>query len=83
MVLFLCKKTINTALTGKLTTSGFIQIVFSSLCFAANTYKLNNSRVAMQQQYACIVMDNGPLRTQICIAIENYMYIIIKEFHNF
>ena len=37
----------------------------------------------MQQQYACILMDNGPLRTKICIAIENYMYIIIRKFRKF
>ena len=38
---------------------------------------------AIQQQYACILMDNGPLRTKNCIAIESYMYIIIKKFRNF
>ena len=35
-----------------------------------NTYKWNNTRVAIQQQYACIVMDNGPLRTKICVVIQ-------------
>jgi hypothetical protein len=58
-------------------------INFKHVQLMGNTYKYNNSRVVIQQQYAFILMDNDPIRTKICVTTWNYICIIITEFCNF